>query len=47
VAVVAGIPFSVMNRYHVIPFHAEISHLVILMRLPFAVSAAYGSVRYR
>ena len=36
-----------MDRYHVIPFHAEISHLVILMSLTFAVSAVYGSVRYR
>jgi len=47
VAVVAGIPYSVMDRYHVIPFHAEISHLVILMSLTFAVSTVYGSVRYR
>jgi hypothetical protein len=47
VAVVASIPYSVMDRYHVIPFHAEISHLVILMSLTFAVSTVYGSVRYR
>ena len=47
VAVIAGVPLSVMNGYHVIPFHAEISHLVILMSLTFAVSTVYGSVRYR
>jgi hypothetical protein len=47
VAVVAAVPYSVMDRYHVIPFHAEISHLVILMSLTFAVSVVYGSVRYR
>jgi hypothetical protein len=47
VAVIAGVPLSVMNGYHVIPFHAEISHLVMLMSLTFAVSTVYGSVRYR
>ena len=47
VAVVASIPYSVMDRYHVIPFHAEISHLVILMSLTLAVSTVCGSVRYR
>jgi len=47
VAVVASVPYSVMDRYHLIPFHAEISHLVILMSLTFAVSVVYGSVRYR
>jgi len=47
VAVVASVPYSVMDRYHLIPFHAEISHLVILMSLTFAVSTVYGSVRYR
>jgi hypothetical protein len=47
VAVIAGVPLSVMNGYHVIPFRAEIPHLVILMSLTFAVSTVYGSVRYR
>ena len=47
VAVIASIPYSVMDRYHVIPFHAEISHLVILMSLTFVVSTVYGSWRYR
>lgn len=47
VAVVAAIPYSVMDRYHVIPFPAEISHLVIFMSLMFAVSVVYGSVRHR
>lgn len=47
VAVVASIPYAVMDRYHVIPYHAEISDLVILMSLTFAISTVYGSVRYR
>jgi len=47
VAVIASIPLSVMNRYQFIAFHVEISHLVILMSVTFAVSAVYGSVRYR
>jgi hypothetical protein len=47
VAVIAGVPLSVMNAYHVIPFHADIAHLVVLMGVTFAVSTVYGSVRYR
>lgn len=47
VAVVAGIPYSVMNAYHMIPFKADISHLVLLMILTFAVSNLYGTRRYR
>ena len=47
VAMLAGVPYSVMDRYHLIPFRAEISHLVILMSLTFAVSVVYGSIRYR
>jgi len=47
VAVIGGIPFSVMDAYHVIPFKADIAHLVILMGLTFGVSVAYGSWRYR
>lgn len=47
VAVIIGIPYSVMDTYHVIPFHAQISHLVGLMSLTFVVSTVYGAVRYR
>jgi hypothetical protein len=47
VAVVAGVPYSVMDLYHVIPFHAEISHLLLLMGLTFIVSFLYGTWRYR
>ena len=47
VAVIAGVPFSVMGLYHVIPFHAEIWHLLLLMGLTFMFSVAYGNWRYR
>jgi hypothetical protein len=47
VALIAGAPFSVMDKYHVIPFKADIAHLTILMALTFFVSLVYGSVRYR
>jgi hypothetical protein len=47
VALIAGIPFSVMDTYHVIPFKADIAHLVILMGLTFFVSFVYGTRRYR
>jgi hypothetical protein len=47
VAVVAGIPYSVMDLYHVIPFHAEVWHVVMLMSLTFVVCVLYGSVRYK
>jgi hypothetical protein len=47
VGVIAAAPLSVMNAYHLIPFHADIPHLVMLMAVTFVVSQVYGSVRYR
>ena len=47
VALVAGVPISVMDAYHVIPFHSDIAYLLILMSLTFAVSNLYGTRRYR
>jgi hypothetical protein len=47
VAVVASVPWSVLDAYHVIPFHADISHLVMLMALTFLMSFLYGTWRYR
>ncbi len=47
VAMIAGIPYSVMDSYHVIPFHADISHLVALMGLTYGMSNLYGTRRYR
>jgi len=47
VALIAGVPLSVMDAYHVIPVHADIAYLLILMTLTFAVSNLYGTRRYR
>ena len=47
VALIAGVPFAVMDSYRVIPFHANIAYLLILMSLTFAVSNLYGTRRYR
>ena len=47
VGLIAGVPYSVMDTYHVIPFKADIAHLVILMGLTFFVSILYGTWRYR
>jgi hypothetical protein len=47
VALIVGVPFSVMDAYHVIPFHADIAYLLILMSLTFAISNLYATRRYR
>ena len=47
VAVVVGVPFSVMKAYHVIPFKADFGQLVMLMGLTFLASILYGTWRYR
>jgi hypothetical protein len=47
VGIIAGIPLSVMDMYGVIPFHADISHLLMLMSLTFGLSNLYGTRRYR
>src|SRR5882757_3263357 len=47
VGLIAGVPFSVMDSYHLIPFHADIASLLILMALTFVVSNLYGTWRYR
>ncbi len=47
VALIVGVPSSVMDLYHVISFHAEIWHLLLLMGLTFIFSFLYGTWRYR
>ena len=47
VGLIAGVPISVMDAYHLIPFHLDIAYLLILMILTFAVSNLYGTWRYR
>jgi hypothetical protein len=47
VGLIAGAPLSVMDAYHVIPFHADIAYLLILMSVTLAASNLYGTWRYR
>jgi hypothetical protein len=47
VAMIVGVPYSLMDSYHVIPFHADVSHLVLLMALTYGASNLYGTRRYR
>lgn len=47
VGMIAGVPYSMMAAYHVIPFHADVSHLVVLMGLTIVVCNLYGTRRYR
>jgi hypothetical protein len=46
VAVVVGTPYWLMSKYHVIPIQADTGHMVGLMALTYAVSVAYGNLRY-
>ena len=47
VTLIVGVPLSVMDAYHVIPFKANFGQLVIFMGLTFLVSLLYGTWRYR
>jgi hypothetical protein len=47
VAIIASVPYSLMDAYRVIPFHADISHLIMLMALTYGLANLYGTRRYR
>jgi uncharacterized MnhB-related membrane protein len=47
VGLVVGVPYSVMDAYDVIPFEAEIGHLIMIMGVTFLASYVYGARRYR
>jgi hypothetical protein len=47
VGLIVGVPWTVMDVYHVIHFHANFGFLVILQGLTFIVSLLYGTWRYR
>jgi hypothetical protein len=36
-----------MDAYHMIPFHADLSHLLVLMSLTYGACNLYGTRRYR
>jgi hypothetical protein len=47
VAIIAAVPYSVMDSYRLIPFHADIAHLVALMGLTYGACNLYGIRRYQ
>jgi len=47
VGLIVGVPYSVMDAYHLIPFHADVAYLLMLMSLTFGLSNLYGTRRYR
>jgi hypothetical protein len=47
VGLIVGVPWTVMDAYHVIHFHANFGLLVVLQGLTFVASLFYGVWRYR
>ena len=47
VGLVCGLSYSLLDTTNLIPFDAEISHLVILMGLTYLVGVILGQRRYR
>ncbi len=47
VGLVGGLSYSVLDQTHVIPFHAEISHLVLLIGITYIVGTIVGTSRYK
>jgi len=47
VGLIVGVPWSVLDAYHVIHLHANFGLLVILMGVTFMVSLLYSTWRYR
>ena len=46
-AVIGGISYSLLDITNLIGFHAEISHLVILIALTYVLAISAGNRRYR
>jgi hypothetical protein len=47
VGLIAGVPYAVLDSYNLVPFHADISHLLMVMSVTFVASNVYGNLRYR
>lgn len=47
ISIVAGITYSVLDTSDVIPFHAEISHVVALTGLVYGIGTMLGLRRYQ
>src|SRR5690606_9872106 len=47
VALVGGLSYSVLDTANVIAFHAEISHLVLLIGITYIIGIIVGTSRYK
>jgi len=47
IALVVGLAYSLLDVTNVVPFDAEISHLVTLMGMTYGISVAVGRRRYQ
>lgn len=47
VAIIVSVPYSMMDFYRLIPFHADVSHLMMLMGLTYGGCSLYGARRYQ
>jgi len=47
VGVVGGLSYSMLDAANVIPFHAEIGHLVMLIGVTYFIAYIVGSIRYK
>ncbi|SFU45275.1 hypothetical protein SAMN05216480_10416 [Pustulibacterium marinum] len=47
IAVVVGLSYSLLDINNIIPFDAEISHLVFLIGITYAVGIAIGAKKYQ
>lgn len=46
VAFIVGVPYSLLDSFQLIPFHASVWHLVVLMTLTYSGSDLYGTRQY-
>lgn len=47
VAVVVGISYSMLDVLNLMPFNAEISHLVMVIGITYLTASIIGNIRYR
>ena len=47
IVLVAGLAYSTLDVSGVIPFHAEVSHVVLLMGVTYLIALAFGFRKYR
>lgn len=47
VGVVGGLSYSMLDTANVVSYHAEISHLVILIGISYFIGIVVGNIRYK